>query len=207
MSTPPLPMRLGFLASHGGSNLQAILDAIQARRLPAQAMLVICNNSSAMALKRAQAAGVEGLHLSVQTHPEPEALDGAILAALRAREVNLVVLAGYMKKIGPQVLGAYARRVLNIHPALLPKFGGQGMYGMRVHEAVLAAGETVSGASVHLVDGEYDRGPVLARKEVPILPQDTAQQLQARVLEQEHLLYPETLRGIAAGEIDLDRAG
>ncbi|MCZ6557267.1 MAG: phosphoribosylglycinamide formyltransferase, partial [SAR324 cluster bacterium] len=173
MSTPPLPMRLGFLASHGGSNLQAILDAIQAGRLPAQAMLVICNNSSAMALKRAQAAGVEGLHLSVQTHPEPEALDGAILAALRAREINLVVLAGYMKKIGPQVLGAYARRVLNIHPALLPKFGGQGMYGMRVHEAVLAAGETVSGASVHLVDGEYDRGSVLARKEVPIPPQDT----------------------------------
>ncbi len=186
MSAQPMPLRLGFLASHGGTNLQAILDAVAAGRLPAEPRVVISNNSAATALQRARSLGIDGLHLSGQSHPDPEALDAAILAALREHEVNLVVLAGYMKKIGPRVLSAYARRVVNIHPALLPKFGGQGMYGMHVHEAVLAAGERVTGVTVHLVDADYDRGPILAQAEVAVQPGDTAKALQARVLEQEH---------------------
>ncbi len=206
MTVKAFPLRLGFLASHGGSNLQAILDAIAGGRLPVEPRVVICNNTAAGAFQRAQGAGVEARHLSSHTHPEADALDAAILTALQEREVNLVVLAGYMKKIGPRVLAAYRRRILNVHPALLPRFGGQGMYGLRVHEAVLAAGDGVTGVSIHLVDAEYDRGPVLAQTEVPVLPGDTPEILQARVLEQEHLLYPETLRRIAAGEIDLDRA-
>ena len=204
MSQPPIPLRLGFLASHGGTNLQAILDAITSGDLAAQACAVISNNSSAAALERARNLSIDALHLSSATHPCARALDAAILEALRDRRVNLIVLAGYMKKIGPLVLEAYARRVLNIHPALLPKFGGQGMYGMHVHEAVLAAGERLTGVTVHLVDGDYDRGPILAQVEVPVEPGDTPQALQARVLEQEHFIYTDTLRRIAAGEINLD---
>lgn len=204
MTQPPIPLRLGFLASHGGTNLQAILDAITSGRLPAHACAVICNNSSATALERARKLNIDALHLSNSTHPRPGALDAAILTALQERGVNLVVLAGYMKKIGPAVLAAYARRVVNIHPALLPKYGGQGMYGMRVHEAVLAAGEQATGVTVHLVDGEYDRGPILAQVRVPVQPGDTPETLQARVLEQEHRLYTETLRRIATGELNLD---
>ena len=198
------PLRLGFLASHGGSNVQAILDAIRAGRLEAGAKVVISNNSEAMALERARQEGIPALHLSGRTHPEPDALDAAICAGLRDRGAELVVLAGYMKKVGPAVLAAFPRRIVNIHPALLPKFGGQGMYGMRVHEAVLAAGERESGATIHLVDGEYDRGPILAQDSVPVLEGDTADSLQARVIQVEHRLYAVTLQRIAVGEIGLE---
>jgi phosphoribosylglycinamide formyltransferase-1 len=206
MSRLAVPLRLGFLASHGGTNLQAMLDAIRDGRLRAEARVVISNNSTATALERARQLGVPALHLSSQTHPDPDALDRAIAEALARYGAELVVLAGYMKKLGRRVLAAYPRRVLNIHPALLPKFGGQGMFGMRVHEAVLAAGERESGATIHLVDGEYDHGPALARSTVPVLPGDTPETLQARVLTIEHRLYAETLQRIALGEIDLDSA-
>lgn len=204
MTQAPIPLRLGFLASHGGTNLQAILDAIASGELPAEPRVVISNNSAATALDRARALNIAALHLSGASHPAAEDLDAAILAALREHGVNVVVLAGYMKKIGPRVLAAYVRRVVNIHPALLPKYGGEGMYGLHVHEAVLAAGEKVTGVTVHLVDSEYDRGPILAQLEVPVQPGDTPQLLQARVLEQEHLLFTNTLRRIASGEINLD---
>ena len=120
--------------------------------------------------------------------------------------MQVVALAGYMKMLGPRTLDAYRNRILNVHPALLPKFGGQGMYGERVHRAVLASGDSVSGVTVHLVDEEYDRGPVVAQTEVPVLPGDTPDTLAARVLEQEHILYPETIQRIATGEVDLNLA-
>jgi phosphoribosylglycinamide formyltransferase-1 len=200
----PAPLAIGFLASHGGSNMQAILDAIAAGALPAEARIVICNNSGARALERARAAGVPGLHLSAAALGSEEALDRAMLEALRGHGVGLVVCAGYMRKVGPRVLAAYARRMLNIHPALLPRHGGKGMYGIRVHEAVLAAGERETGVTVHLVDEVYDHGPIVAQARVPVQPGDTPEALQARVLQAEHRLYPETLRRIALGEIDLD---
>ena len=118
--------------------------------------------------------------------------------------MDTVILAGYMKRLGPLTLQAYRGRILNIHPALLPKFGGQGMYGKRVHEAVLRAGETVTGVTVHVVDELYDHGRILAQCEVPVLAGDTVDSLAERVLRQEHRLYPDTLRRIAAGEIVLD---
>ena len=207
MADTPIPLRLGFLASHGGSNMQAILDAIAAGVLPAEPRLAICNNSGARALERAAAAGVPGTHLSGKTHPDPEQLDQAMAAILREQGVNLVVCAGYMRKVGPAVLAAYPRRVVNIHPALLPRFGGPGMYGLRVHQAVLAAGEGETGVTIHLVDDIYDHGAILAQSPVPVLPGDTPESLQARVLETEHVLYPESLRRIAAGEIELDGGG
>jgi len=197
----PEPLKLGFLASHGGSNLQAVLDAIGSGRLNAAAQIVISNNSTAPALERARKAGIPALHLSEATHPQ--GVDRAIAAALQTHGVNLVVLAGYMKKIGPAVLGAFPDRILNIHPALLPKYGGQGMFGLHVHGAVLQAGEQETGATVHLVNHEYDRGAILAQTRVAVLPNDTPETLQARVLQAEHRLYTATLQKIAAGEIRL----
>jgi phosphoribosylglycinamide formyltransferase-1 len=199
-----MKLRLGFLASHGGSNVQAILDACREGRLGAEPCVVISNNSDAAVLDRAQAARVPAFHLSSHSHPDPARLDEAILSTLEKHKVNLIVLAGYMKKLGPRTLARYRGRVLNIHPALLPKFGGQGMYGRRVHEAVLAAGEKETGVTVHIADEEYDRGRILAQKRVPVMPDDDAQTLAARVLEAEHQLYAETLQRIARGEIKLE---
>ncbi len=201
-----MKLRLGFLASHGGSNVQAILDACREGRLDAEPRVVISNNSDAPALERARAAGVAACHLSSRIHgdsSDPETLDRAILATLERHGVNLVVLAGYMKKLGPTTLARYRGRVLNIHPALLPKFGGHGMFGRRVHEAVLAAGEKITGVTVHLADDEYDRGPILAQETIAVLPDDTVDTLAERVLEVEHRLYTDTLRRIARGEIEL----
>ena len=196
-------MKIGFLASHGGSNMQAILDACASGSIEAEPRLLICNNPGATVIERAAASGLPCVVLNAKTHPDFLELDAAILAALKSAGVELVVLAGYMKKIGPQVLSGYRNRILNIHPALLPKFGGQGMFGMNVHRAVLEAGESESGATVHLIDAIYDEGPILAQARVPVLPGDTPETLQGRVLETEHQLYPATLAKIAKGQLRL----
>ncbi len=192
-------LKLGVLASGGGSNLQSIIDCSDNGSLSADVVLVISNNSSAGALERARRHGIDALHISAVTEGSAEAADTRIVDEMRARSVDLVILAGYMKKTGSSLLGTYAGRILNIHPALLPKFGGKGMYGMMVHEAVVAAGETESGPTVHLVDDKYDHGTVLGRKIVPVLPGDTPETLQRRVLEQEHALFPEIIQTIAEG--------
>jgi phosphoribosylglycinamide formyltransferase 1 len=142
-------------------------------------------------------------HLSGATHPDPARLDAAILDALVGHDVELIVLAGYLKKLGPQTLRHFEGRVLNIHPALLPKFGGRGMYGLRVHEAVLAAGERETGAIIHVVDDEYDHGRIVAQCRVPVMAGDTAESLAARVLEREHVFLVDTLARIVAGELAL----
>jgi phosphoribosylglycinamide formyltransferase-1 len=183
--------------------MQAVIDACKSGRLDATPRIVISNNSTSGALERAKREGIPYAHLSSVTHPDPSELDRAILATLREHDVDLVILAGYMRKIGPQTLGAYAGRIVNIHPALLPRFGGRGMYGTRVHEAVLASGAEETGVTVHLVDAQYDHGPILAQRRVPVRPGDTAETLAARVLEQEHDLLVETLVRIASGEIVL----
>ena len=200
-------MKLGFLASGSGTNMQAILDACRDGRLPAEPVAVVGNNSLSQALERARRQGIPAFHLSSRTHPDPDALDAAIASVLSRCGADLVCLAGYMKLVGPRTLRTFEGRVLNIHPALLPKYGGRGFYGRAVHEAVLAAGESESGATVHLVDELYDHGPALAQVRVPVLAGDTPETLAARVLEQEHLLFPDTLRRIAAGEINLPDPG
>lgn len=192
-------MRLGFLASHGGTNLQAVLDACASGELSATPAVLVTNNRGAHCICRAESAGVAVHVLNGVTHPDPAELDEAMLDALRASDCEWIVLAGYMKKIGPRVLEAFAGKMINIHPALLPRHGGKGMYGMNVHRAVIEAGDTVSGATVHLVDGEYDEGPILAQAEVPVLPGDTPETLAARVLETEHRLLVATLRDLAEG--------
>tara|TARA_Y100000310_G_scaffold339841_1_gene433772 strand:+ start:12650 stop:13255 length:606 start_codon:yes stop_codon:yes gene_type:complete len=196
-------MRLGILASHTGTNFQSILDACRDGTLAARPVVAISNNSASIALQRARRAGVPTCHLSSKTHPRKEDLDAAILSSLRDREVELVVLVGYMKHLGPATLDHYRGRIINIHPSLLPKYGGQGKYGMHVHEAVLASGDRESGVSIHLVNGEYDAGAVIAQKIVPVEPDDTPESLAARVLTHEHQFLVETLVRIVTKEIDL----
>ena len=196
-------LRLGFLASHEGTNVQAIIDACKDGRLDARPRVVISNNARARVLSRARREGVPWRHLSTRTHPNPAELDKAIRDTLEAHHVNLVVLAGYMKKLGPLTLDYYHGRILNTHPALLPKFGGRGMYGRHVHQAVLAAGEKVTGATIHQVDEEYDTGKILAQSEVPVLDGDTPDTLGERVRSREREFYVKVLQRISSGEIEL----
>jgi phosphoribosylglycinamide formyltransferase-1 len=194
-------MRLGVLASHEGTTLQAVLDAIANGSIAARVAVVISNNRESGALKRARAAGLPAAHLSSVTHPDPEQLDAAILKTLSDARVDVVLLAGYVKKLGPRVLREYAGRIVNTHPALLPKFGGKEMYGDRVHEAVLASGDAETGVSIHLVEAEYDTGPVLAQCRVPILPGDSVADLSARVRAREKEFVVETLARMAEGDL------
>lgn len=197
-------LKLGFLASHTGSNVQAIVEASRTGGLDAEPCVVVSNNSRSGALKKARAQGIAAYHLSERTHPG--VLDEMILATMRHHEVELVCLSGYMKPLGLRMLAAYGRRILNVHPSLLPKYGGEGMFGLHVHEAVLASGERESGATVHLVVGGYDEGQVLAQERVPVWSGDAPTDLQARVLAVEHRIYTATLAKVARGEIDLDLA-
>ena len=191
--------RIAVLSSHGGSILQAIMDACAAGELPAEIPLVISNNSGSMALGRAAGAGIETLHLSSRTHPDPADLDRAIRDALQRARADWVMLAGYMKKLGDETLSAFPNRILNTHPALLPKHGGRGFYGRNVHQAVIDAGERESGATVHRVDADYDTGPVIARVSVPVQRGDSVADLEIRVQAAERELVVNTLRELIGG--------
>lgn len=195
------PLKIGFLASGNGSSARAIIAAAQAGELDAEPRLLVSNNRSAPALAFAAEAGVRALTIPTQT--DPDGADARLAEELRGAGVELVVLSGYLRQLGPTTLSRYAGRVLNIHPGPLPQFGGHGMYGRRVHEAVIAAGVPESGICIHLVDEEYDRGPVIARRGVPVEPGDTAESLEARVTALEPGFFVEALRRIAKGEIVL----
>lgn len=196
--TTSAPSRIAVLASGGGSNLQALLDHFAgAGRLHGAICWVGSNRPGAGALTRAAAMGVE---TGVVATPH----DGApLLAQLEAVRADLLVLAGYLKLIPAEVVRAFRGRLLNIHPALLPAFGGAGMYGHHIHAAVLAHGSTVTGVTVHFVDEAYDRGPIIAQWPVPVLPGDTPERLGARVLAVEHRLYPPCVAAVAAGALTL----
>ena len=196
-------MNIGFLASHNGSNMQAIINACNSGALQASPAVVISNNSKSGAIERAKKEGIPHYHLSGKHYSDPKDLDQAILNMMIKHSVDIIILAGYMKKLGTKTLSHFGGRILNIHPALLPKYGGKGMYGMNVHEAVISAGETESGVSIHVVDENYDTGPVISQSRVPVEPTDTAETLAARVLQQEHILFPKTLQKIVNGEIIL----
>ncbi len=184
--------------------MQAIIDRAESGELNAQVVVVISNNSDAGALDRARRHGIPALHLSSRTHPCERCLDNAICEALKRHAVEWVLLAGYMKHVGPHTLQSFRDRILNIHPALLPKHGGQGMYGMRVHEAVIAAGDSESGVTVHLVTGEYDAGPIVAQRRVPVYATDTPETLQRRVLAEEHRIYGDVLNAIVTGTLTVE---
>jgi phosphoribosylglycinamide formyltransferase-1 len=197
-------LKIGFLASGNGSSARAVMAAIDDGRLPAEARLMVSNRREAAALDYARSRGVAALH--IPTLPDAGAADAALAAAMQDHGVRFIVLSGYLRLLGPRVLAAYEGRILNIHPGLLPSFGGAGMYGLRVHEAVIAAGARESGATIHLVDGEYDHGAKVAEMRVAVEPGETAAELQAKITAQEPGFFVETLRRIALGEIVLPGA-
>ena len=195
-------MRIAVFASGSGTNLQALIDH-QARRNYAtgRVVWVASNRAGSGALARAEAAGIT-------THVIDKHADGnALLEQLLLRDVQLLVLAGYLKLVPVNVVRAYHGRMINIHPALLPAFGGEGMYGARVHEAVVASGATVTGPTVHFVDPQYDRGAIIAQWPVPIFAGDTPAVVSQRVLEVEHVLLPFCVDLVATGAVTLDEFG
>jgi phosphoribosylglycinamide formyltransferase/phosphoribosylglycinamide formyltransferase-1 len=188
-----MPSRLAVLASGRGSNLQAIIEHFDnlARERVAKVAFVGSNRADSPALLRAATASIDIAHFDATD-------DGSeLLALLQKFRIDLVVLAGYLKRIPSKVIREYAGRIINIHPALLPAFGGEGMYGARVHEAVIASGARETGVTVHLVDDEYDRGAIIAQWRVPIDESDTADTLAARVLNVEHVIYPRVVEMVA----------
>lgn len=195
--------RVAVLASGGGSNLEAIVThfATLGAAAPGAVVLVASDRPKAFALERARAHGIEALALSAEDR------EHGLLKLVEARGITHVALAGYLRFVPREVTHRFAGRVVNIHPSLLPAFGGRGMYGARVHEAVIAAKAKVSGATVHFVDEEYDRGPIIAQWPVPVYATDVATDLAARVLAVEHALYPPVVAALAAGRVGLDALG
>jgi formyltetrahydrofolate-dependent phosphoribosylglycinamide formyltransferase len=190
-----MTIRLAVLVSGGGSTLQNFLDRIADGRLDARIEVVISSTRDAYALERARNAGIDTHVVRRRDFDTDEAFSDAITAVIDGYEVDLILGAGFMRRwVFP---ARYEGRMLNTHGALLPKFGGQGMWGHHVHEAVLAAGETESGCTVHIADHEYDRGPILVQKKVPVLPDDTPDTLAARVQAAEREAYPEAVRIMA----------
>ncbi len=197
-------MRLAILASGGGTNFQAIIDAVERGDLPrVEPVLCLSNRSGAGALDRAEQHGV-ATYVLPGTPASADAEAESIRRALENAQADFVALAGYMRMIPEQVIDAYEGRILNIHPALLPAFGGKGMYGRRVHEAVLQSGARWSGVTVHLVDEHYDTGPIVLQEPVPVMHDDTPETLAARVLECEHRLYPEAIRLFSEDRVHVD---
>jgi phosphoribosylglycinamide formyltransferase 1 len=194
-------LSLGLLASHRGSNVRVVVEACRDGRLDARPCVVISNNASSEVLQFAMASRIPARCIGGPAFADDRVRDAAILEELRCHEVDLVLLLGYLKRLGPLTTAAYRGRILNTHPALLPRHGGKGMFGARVHEAVLAARETETGVTVHLVDEHYDHGDIVAQCRVPVEQGDTVESLSARVLEREHEFLIETLQAIAAGEI------
>ena len=196
-------LRVGVLVSGGGTNLQAIMDAVDSGKITnAEISLVVSNNPGAYALNRAESRGIPAKCISPKTFENREEFHKALLLELQENKIDLVVLAGFLSVLGPSVIAAYPRRILNVHPALIPSFCGPGMYGLRPHEAALARGCKVTGATVHFVNEECDGGPILLQKAVDILPGDTPEVLQKRVMEQaEWKLLPKAVAMVCSGEI------
>ena len=192
-------LRVAVFASGGGSNFQAIAE----NALNYRVTLVVCNRSKAGVLDRAHALDVSTHVLSPRTFESDRLYADTLLDLLHTEKIDLITLAGYLCKIPAPVVKAFWGRILNIHPALLPRFGGKGLYGQRVHKAVLEAKESFSGATVHFVDEEYDTGPILLQKKVPVLPDDTPDSLAERVLAVEHKIFPEAIELIAQGRVQI----
>jgi phosphoribosylglycinamide formyltransferase-1 len=197
-------LRLGVLVSGTGTNLAALIDACRAGEVPAEVAVVVSNVPGAFALERARRAGVPAVVVDHRAFPAAAAFEAALRETLEAARVGLVCLAGFLRILSPAFVGAFAGRIMNIHPALLPAFGGKGMYGERVHQAVLASGARVSGATVHFVTAVPDGGPIVLQAAVPVLDDDTPATLAARVRREELRLYPMAVRLFAEGRLQIE---
>ena len=196
-------LTLGLLASHRGSNARAIVSASRAGQLDAEVGVIISNNANAGVLDFAASARIPGRRIGGSEFEDESVRDAAILRALQDHGVDLVVLVGYLRLLGPKTISAFRNRILNTHPALLPRHGGRGMYGVRVHQAVLAAGDQYTGITVHLVDEEYDHGATIAQCRVQVEPGDSPESLAERVQAKERVFLVETLQAIATGVVRL----
>lgn len=198
-------LNISVMASGGGTNFQAILDALDSGEIEnAEVKLLIASNDKAFAIERAKSHGIKATVISAKDYPDIDAKTDAILKALAEAETDLIVLAGYMSILDPRVIQEYSGRIINIHPSLIPKHCGKGMYGLKVHEAVLAAGDTETGATVHYVDEGVDTGEIILQEKVPVMDGDTPEVLQKRVLETEHKILPAVIQMIAAGTLGVE---
>ncbi len=197
--------KIGALVSGGGTNLQAILDAIDRGEIPgAKVVTVISSRADAYALERAKKHGIDAVVLAKKDFANADDLMEAMIGHLRKMEVDLVVLAGFMTVLTPAFIQAFPNKIINIHPSLIPSFCGDGFYGLKVHEAALAKGVKVTGATVHFVNEETDGGPILLQKAVQVQEGDTAEVLQKRVMEEaEWQIFPEAIRLICAGAVEV----
>ncbi|MFA6457346.1 MAG: phosphoribosylglycinamide formyltransferase [Bacteroidota bacterium] len=187
-------LNIAVFASGRGSNFEALYRAIIDQHISAKIVVVISNNSASGALTLAQSFGIPAYHLSQRQFPDPKHYQQKILETLRAFGVNFIVLAGYMKKLDAEIIREFPNRIINIHPALLPKYGGKGMFGMHVHTAVIEAKERESGATVHFVNEVYDEGNIIAQQTVAVDANDTPETLAAKVLRIEHQLLPSVIK-------------
>lgn len=185
--------RLAVMVSGGGTDLQSVIDGVQSGKIPGEIAVVIASKPGVYALERAKKAGIPGVVICKKDYPDEQAFFDANLGALREYGVEGVILAGYLSILGKQMIEAYPNKIINIHPSLIPSFCGKGYYGLRVHQAVLDYGAKVSGATVHFVDEGADTGPIILQRAVSVLPEDTAESLQQRILEVEHEILPEAV--------------
>lgn len=197
-------LRVGVLVSGAGTTLQALIDACLDDGFPARVVLVVSNTPGAFALERAQRAGIPAVVIDYRAHPSPASFESALRQALDAARVDLVCLAGFLRILSPTFVEAFAGRMMNIHPALLPAFGGKGMYGDRVHAAVLRSGCRVTGCTVHFVTAVPDGGPIIAQVAVPVLDDDAVADVAARVHREELRLYPLVMRLFAEGRLRIE---
>lgn len=190
-------LNLAVFISGSGSNLQALIDACTQTDFPAHIRVVISNRPDAYGLKRAAKAGIPAITIDHKSYNSRESFEGAINDAIARYSIDVICLAGFMRILTADFINTWDGKILNTHPSLLPKFGGEGMYGMHVHKAVLEAGEKESGATIHKVIAEVDKGPIVLQKSVLVLDDDTPETLAERVIEQEHIAYPEAVRLLA----------
>lgn len=194
-------MRIGVLASGNGTNLQAIIDACARGEIPGSVVVVVSNNPKARALDRARLAGIPTVAMHHRAFPDRDTFDAKLAEILHSYEVDLICLAGFMRILGSWFINQFPGRIMNIHPALLPSFGGLGMYGERVHQTVLDSGVRFTGCTIHFANEAPDGGPIILQAVVPVLDSDTAQTLAGRVAQEEHRLYPEAVKLFAEGRL------
>ncbi|MCD4669723.1 MAG: phosphoribosylglycinamide formyltransferase [Actinomycetia bacterium] len=196
---------IAVFTSHNGSNLQALIDASKDNRLFARIVLVVSNNSDSGAIKRANNNKISYLIIDNKGISGNKLRDKTLLDSLLIHNIDLIILAGFVKKLGSEIIKVFENRIINTHPALLPKYGGKGMYGDNVYKAILEAGEEETGVSVHIVNEEYDQGPVVAQTKLPVHKEDTIENLRERVKKREREFLVETVSEICKGNIKLDK--
>jgi phosphoribosylglycinamide formyltransferase-1 len=204
MPNSPKIWKLAVFASGNGTNLQALIDECKAGNVNAEISAVVSNKKYAGAISRAREAKIETLVFDPADYKSRTLWCSKMAKALNERNIDLVCLAGFMMKLEPCMVRSFPNRIINIHPALLPKYGGKGMYGRRVHEAVIAAAEKESGCTIHVVDEIYDHGAIVAQAKVPVTPDDTPDTLAEKIHTEEHKLYVGVVKDICSGKIDLD---